>query len=142
VVLDPGRCLLISVFANYHPVHILNVHVTPSYEMQLKKDLLTLIRGTLAPLEGTIFMGGGWNFFVAEESRFDPNTATSTATTDVGLARYFDDIFPTFAELHQGDYTRRQLRNGHISTLSRIDRIYTDLSAPILLARTPASCAR
>jgi hypothetical protein len=46
---------------------------------------------------------------------------------DDPLASYFEERFHGFTEIHQGQHTRKSIRDGRIDTLARLDRIYTNM---------------
>jgi endonuclease/exonuclease/phosphatase family metal-dependent hydrolase len=135
-ILDAGRCTSTTIFNGLLPITIINVHIPPIYEAQAKKELLHKIASDIKDSDSIIFLMGDFNFIASEEYRFDPTTVTNLPA-DHSLALYFDGLFPKFCELHQGDFTRRQIRHNQLATLSRLDRIYTNLSAAHLQELRP-----
>jgi endonuclease/exonuclease/phosphatase family metal-dependent hydrolase len=126
--IDPGRCTATTFFTLGTPVLVINIHMPPHYDAAAKKQLLLKIRNIICPSQAVVFFLGDFNFIASEEHRFDPSTSLHI-TADHALAFYFDELFPQLCELHQGDYTRKQVRDDRISTLSRLDRIYTNIAA-------------
>jgi hypothetical protein len=110
--------------------------LNPAYTIHDKKALLLSIRRHHEHYRHIVFMAGDWNFVSSGESRYDPSTLTELPT-DHHIAEFFDDNFHDFTEHYQGDYTRKQTRHNTLSTLSRLDRIYSNVPTAILLEYRP-----
>ena len=75
-------------------------------------------------------IGGDFNFVTQGEGRM-VNADFTEATHDAPIAQYWTAISEGFTEFYQDAYARARKENSNI-ILSRIDRIYTNLSADII----------
>ncbi len=62
----------------------------------------------------------------------DKTKHAPTSGGDTKLADKFEAMFSAFIELHQASYTRKQIGHGVVTTLSRLDRIYTNIQPCVL----------
>jgi endonuclease/exonuclease/phosphatase family metal-dependent hydrolase len=124
-ILDEGRCTVITHSAN-PPFAIANLHLTPNYSQEAKRDLLRRLHRQLVDASVPAFVAGDFNFIASGDSRFSMSQISASGADDP-LATAFDDTYADFTELHQGDYTRKQLREGRLVGMSRIDRIYCNI---------------
>lgn len=113
-------------------VHFTGLHIDPVLPMSAKKRLLTDIAGHLARQDGVKFLMGDFNFAAGGETRYDGEGKPTTS--DPAMANFFDEQFEGWA--HQPAMTfRRMARDvGGATTASRIDRIYSNLTAFSLAA--------
>jgi len=75
-------------------------------------------------------LAGDWNFMEVEEGRF--KTDGTWGAGDRGQSDAFAQCCGSWAELFQPDPTRRDVFDGKVRGVARLDRIYTSLSAPVL----------
>ena len=131
VVLAPGWCYALRCLGLGVALQFINIHIEPALSYTNKVLLLELIAATAASFDGTTFMAGDFNFVHSDEARFQI-AECKDFMGDTRLALRFEAIFAGFTELHQAAYTRRQVTNGVTTTLSRLDRLYTNMQ-PCLL---------
>jgi hypothetical protein len=130
-VIAPGWCLALRCSGPGLAVQIINLHLEPAATHEVKVKLFRDIAAAAGSFDGTTFLMGDFNFVPSDETRFQMDECRD-ASGDTKLALCFETIFPTFTELHQAGYTRKQVTHNLVTTLSRLDRIYTNLQ-PCLL---------
>jgi endonuclease/exonuclease/phosphatase family metal-dependent hydrolase len=130
-VLAPGWCFALRCRGPGVATQFINIHVEPALNFSDKVRLLELIAVTASSFDGVTFMAGDFNFVHSDEARFQLEDCRDTIG-DSRLALRFEVLFTDFTELHQAAYTRRQVTAGITTTLSRLDRIYTNMQ-PCLL---------
>jgi endonuclease/exonuclease/phosphatase family metal-dependent hydrolase len=132
VLLD-GRVHMVSLIADPHKkLHIVNVHIPPAFPDGRVCTLLRQLRDILAGLVGPVFLLGDWNFVEKGDFRLHLSTGKATVENSAKI-REFEHLFVDYVELHQDNFTRAGKKNGLIETLSRIDRIYTNIPTGVLL---------
>ena len=133
VVIMEGRCLAVVGYGKHGNFMVINVHV----ELENKPALFGKIRKLVPSFDSmVVVLTGDFNFPASDEARYNPST-TKYKYDGTGIAKVFERMFGDLTELHQDDYTRRQMRDDRIDTLSRIDRIFTNIPASILLDLRP-----
>jgi endonuclease/exonuclease/phosphatase family metal-dependent hydrolase len=135
-VIDPGRCIVVTIYTELQPITFVNLHLPPIYEATRKKHIFHRIRDYLSSSPSLVFLLGDFNFITSEEHRFDPQAVTHVSA-DHALSLHFDAVLDQFCELHQGDFTRKRIRDGRITRMSRLDRIYTNMPTAHLLELRP-----
>jgi hypothetical protein len=130
-VIAPGWCLALRCRGPQFSAQYINLHLEPALSHADKVKLMRAIADAAAAFSGDTFLMGDLNFVPSDESRFQVAECRD-ASGDTKLAIEFEALFGDFTELHQAGYTRKQIAHGMISTLSRIDRIYTNIQ-PCLL---------
>jgi hypothetical protein len=71
------------------------------------------------------FIAGDFNFIGTSDTRYTA-ALTHEASDDDPVALHFENTFHMCTEIHQGQFTRKQIRNQRIDGMARLDRIYTD----------------
>jgi endonuclease/exonuclease/phosphatase family metal-dependent hydrolase len=125
VVLDPGRCLAIR-FGSPLATMFICIHVLPKYTIANKKALLNKVHALADINSHCTFLAGDFNFIGTSDSRYTA-ALTHEASDDDPVAVHFESIFHAFTEIHQGQFTRKELRNQKIFGMARLDRIYCDI---------------
>jgi hypothetical protein len=128
IVLSKGRCLCLRCLGPGVAILIVNLHLDPALGHDAKTKLLRDIKAESLAFPGYTMFLGDFNFIHSDEARCniaDPTQEESTSNPK--LAAWFEECFCDFMELHQGAYTRRDTRGDLFTTLSRLDRLYTNL---------------
>jgi endonuclease/exonuclease/phosphatase family metal-dependent hydrolase len=125
IVLDRGRCIAVK-FGAPMLTTIICIHITPSNTIPEKKALLDKVKGLANIAMHCTFLAGDFNFIGTNDMRFTA-ALTHEASDDDPVALHFEHTFNTFTEIHQGQCTRKQIRNQRIDGMARLDRIYTDI---------------
>jgi exonuclease III len=131
LVLSPGWCLALRCSGRDLAIQYINIHLEPAASYTYKVKLFRDIAAAAHSFPGTTFLMGDFNFVPSDEARFQLEECRD-ASGDTKLALSFESLFGDFTELHQAGYTRRQVINNKLTTLSRLDRIYTNMQ-PCLL---------
>ena len=127
-VVSHGRVAILSLFFPNGAISFMNVHILPNLPIAARRDLFRRMSSTLPELtRHSIFLLGDWNFLAAGESNFNFVQGVEINRDD-GSSFHFGSIFPSFTELLQDAPTHKDS-----ATLSRLDRIYTNLPLAGLL---------
>jgi hypothetical protein len=125
-----GRCHGLRIAGQSFEVLCINIHLNPQWTYLQKKGLLVGITKYIRRYPSAIvLLGGDWNFIHSDDRRFDATTGNETAGTDP-IAQVFEGLFGDLVELAQPNYTRANsllAPAAGLTTLSRIDRLYTNL---------------
>jgi hypothetical protein len=125
-----GRCHGLRLAGALFDVLCINVHLNPQWTYLQQKALFTAISKFIKQHPSAILLlGGDWNFVHSDDRRFDTATSTETASSDP-IAIVFESTFRELVELAQPNYTRANsllAPTAALRTLSRIDRIYTNI---------------
>ena len=87
---------------------LVSIHIEPNATAADQEKLLRDLRSVLPAFANAlvIFMGD-FNFAATGDQRLDVASGKSIESCD-HIARKFDEIFGSFAEIHQEAYTRRE----------------------------------
>ena len=124
-----GRDHLVNIQSGRHNLVIVNVHFEPELTLRQLRGRLRLIHPhwPAYPCGVGVFLGD-FNICDPEEGRFNVWNQTFTDGSPRKTA-VFHSFFPHVLEIAQSDYARRDSSAlGVIRTLSRIDRIFFNLS--------------
>ena len=126
-VLRRGRAISITVHSTLGSTCFVCLHLPPQLSVDDSQGFLRDIFRALPPRRlAYSFLSGDWNFLASGEPSLDLVIGKPSYRQD-GIARYFDSLSDDFTELHQDEPTRMDS-----SSLSRLDRIYTNLPLGIL----------
>jgi endonuclease/exonuclease/phosphatase family metal-dependent hydrolase len=131
LVLSPGWCLALRCTGTTIAVQFICIHIEPALAFASKLKLLADVVTCSNNFAGPTFLFGDFNFVHSDEARFSMADCRDI-NGDTRLAVKFESLFSTFSELHQASYTRKQVTRNVVSSLSRLDRIYTNIQ-PCLL---------
>ena len=133
-VLDKGRIICLTCTSGDENLGILAAHIDPHYTVEKKKHLLKMMAAEMCKFKDILWLVcGDFNFEAFGDRAYNVDRgafAESNSSEQLGLT--WNDCLGALVEHHQPDFTRAQ--NGpHGTTLSRIDRIYSNLPAWRLL---------
>ena len=148
-VVHPGRATVVDLVdsrdeadlagGRHEPLSLCCIHVVPAWSANEKYTFLGRIRSFVPHFgEAVVFLAGDFNFPVDGEGRVNLSTERVTGGSD-SVASHFDVLFDDLTEIAQDRPTRRRSEGGSITVLSRIDRVYSNISPGGLLARN--ACA-
>ena len=129
-IMDAGRAVCMEFTAAQEQLVAIGVHIDPHYTYAQKKDLIRKVADEVAAHRGmTQFVCGDFNFESLGERAYNVDRRAfmeSNSSEQLGVA--WNQALGGLVEHHQPDFTRAQ--NGpHGATLSRIDRIYSNIPA-------------
>ncbi|CAK0901367.1 unnamed protein product [Prorocentrum cordatum] len=118
---------------------IMNIHIEPLLPHHAKYDLMSRAARSI-PSSNTClsFLAGDFNFVEEDDVRIplDGSEPTVGSTT---LARHFGTVFPSFCEIAQTDCTHRTQVRNMVTSVARLDRIYTNAPTGEILDWHPKS---
>ena len=122
-----GRVQVIHFLGPSQHIVLINLHIVPLLSLSEKKEILKSIQDYLLyVMDGITFVVGDFNYELPDES--DDGMHGS-------LHMYFKTCFPELQELYQEEGTRLGP-----TRLSRLDRIYTNLSVSSLMDLDVSVC--
>ena len=129
-VIDQGRVVCVTWTSGDEWLGAVGVHIDPHYTLLKKKRIIQDIATTVRSRREALWLiCGDFNFEALGEKSYNADRGSfidSALSENLGLA--WNEAFGGFIEHHQSDFTRAQ--NGPFgATLSRIDRIYSNLPA-------------
>lgn len=134
VTIEPvvtGRIAILHLDADEYRLDVVGIHLVSTGGESIPRQLARLAT-RIDPLgrTSTIVIGDA-NFVDPTEGRLD--TSSGTVVADRGeLQKAFDELFPSFCEVPAPGYSRRQFREGEVSLLARIDRVWLNLPTAML----------
>ena len=133
--LSSSRALVLFIDGPVGKICNVNAHIAPNGDDSNKNEDLIAIKKVIR--KDTAFVAGDFNFPATDDGRLLLETGESS-NSQARLAMKYDNLFSDMTELAQIDFTRRQVQEGRIISLSRIDRIYSNLPTPILSEHRPS----
>ena len=134
-VLDKGRVVSVMLSTKTERLGAIGVHIDPHYSLTQKKDLLQRVtREIQTSSDATWVVCGDFNFEALGERTYNADRGAfieSLMSEQLGL--YWSEAAGNLVEHHQPEFTRAQTGPSG-ATLSRIDRIYSNLPAWRLLS--------
>jgi hypothetical protein len=123
-----GRIAALRLRGASGGLDIFTVHLEPALPTSGYITQLSLLRAAIKPYaEAHSFLAGDWNFDLDEEDRFDPEAGHFCGRRGE-VATWWDRHFGEFLEWYQGDFTRSGSTRTLNKSLSRLDRIYSNLA--------------
>jgi hypothetical protein len=131
-IIAAGRCLALFLSGPLFAFIFINIHMNPQWNLRQKKHVLASAAKFIAKFPAAIlFMGGDWNFIHGDDRRMNLQSGIEAEGNDP-ISHAFEEAFPHLTELSQPNFTRSSNIHAIASptnTLSRIDRLYTNLPA-------------
>ena len=125
--LVPGRIAALRLRGTSGGLDIFTVHLEPALSSSGVFAQLSLLRSAIKPYAEThSLLAGDWNFDHDEEDRFDVEAGVFCGRRG-DMAKWWDTNLGNFMEWYQGDFTRSGITRTLKKSLSRIDRIYSNL---------------
>ena len=129
-VLDIGRIICLTCTSGDERLGILAVHIDPHYTVEKKKVLFKKMAAEMRKTRDMLWLVcGDFNFEALGDKSYNAKRCSfmeSAVSEQLGLA--WNATLGDLVEHHQPEFTRAQ--NGpHGATLSRLDRIYSNLPA-------------
>lgn len=121
-----GRILTVSLWFDVWK-HFTAIHINLAMTLGVQKQTLSMLHARLARLAGSHSLLGDWNFMHMGDARATERGEDIFSADEVAV--HFERTFTNYAELYQREYTfARAMRALHSrASMSRIDRMYTDL---------------
>ena len=134
-VIDVGRIICMKFTSQNERLVVFGVHVDPHYTLEKKKQLIRMISTRIHLLSGvSCFVCGDFNFEALGDKAYNANRGSfmDSAASEL-LGTFWNTFLGDLLEHHQTDFTRAQT-GPHGVTLSRLDRIYSNMPAWRLLS--------
>jgi endonuclease/exonuclease/phosphatase family metal-dependent hydrolase len=128
----PGRCLQVLLHMSAITVNLLCIHVEPAAPREQQCDMLCRALATSDPQLHITFVMADLNLCLPGDSRIHLSNPQAEEHDDT-LGQWFAQRFPSFVVAEHDGFTRAGVREGVITTLSRIDYIMADLPKPTAL---------
>lgn len=134
-VVQVGRICALSLYSPSFSLHVVCVHIDPASSSSIFSSTLKKICKVCPTLDdGILITLGDFNFVFEDEGRFYPQDKVFRFE-ETRRSRLFSRYCSGFTEFFQPDFTRRQVLDGKVYQLSRLDHGFTN-APPAALQRS------
>lgn len=130
--LVPGRALRVHMSSQHGCMNVIGLHI---FDLTSRESLALFeyIRDVCGNINvSASFLLGDMNFCHTGDHRMSMQTG-ALIRDNSRLQHSFDTALAEWVELHQPQFTHRTVAEGKLVSCGRLDRVYTNIHAPLLL---------